>query len=231
MHDAPPSLRIWQVDLGNRADLVFMLRDFLRRNGMAVEVNGPAALALTTDAGRTEVAACLAQWEAVTDARASLTGESRPLAEVDDLAAVGRPRLGELLVRRRFITDEQLTVALTEARETGELLGVVLLEKQLIFEDELARTLSEQLAVPYISVMRVGVDHGAVALMPADEGHRVAAIPLRFAGAEVQVAFADPTDREALAVVRRFVDRTQVVVSELSDIRTAWRQTRRYATG
>lgn len=229
MQAAPSSLRVWQVDLGNRSDLVFMLRDFLQRNGMTVEVNGPAALALTTGVRRSEVAGYLAQWEAVTAVPAVLTGEPRALPDAYDFAAVARPRLGELLVRRRFITDEQLSVALNESRETGELLGVVLLNKQLIFEDELARTLSEQLSIPYISVGRVGVDQGASGLMPPEEGYRVAAIPLRFDGAEVQVAFADPTDREALETVRRYIDCMRVVVSELSDIRMAWRQTRQFA--
>jgi type IV pilus assembly protein PilB len=105
----------------------------------------------------------------------------------------------------------------------------VLLKRQLIFEDELARTLSEQLSIPYISVMRVGVDASVLNLMPAKEGHRVAAIPVREDGGEIQVAFADPTDREALEVVQRHIEHLRPAVSELSDIRMAWRQSRQFA--
>ena len=71
--------------------------------------------------------------------------------------------------------------------------------------------------MPYISVMRVGANPKAMNLMPADEGRRVAAIPVRMDGAEVQVAFADPTDREALEVVHRYIDSVRIAVSELSE--------------
>jgi hypothetical protein len=228
MHESPESSRVWQVELGNRSDLVFMLRDYLRRNGVDTSVSGPAALELTTADRRDDLNRLLEQWVAVTGAKAELRGRPKPVAQTD-LGMVGRPRLGELLVRRNFITEQQLTVALNEARETGELLGVVLLKRQLIFEDELARTLSEQLSIPYISVMRVGVDAGVLNLMPAKEGHRVAAIPVREDGGEIQVAFADPTDREALEVVQQYIEHLRPAVSELSDIRMAWRQSRQFA--
>lgn len=205
-----------------------MLRGFLRRNGIETNVSGPTALELTTEGRRDDLEALLVQWEAVTGVTAELHGRPKPLTMTDQ-GMVGRPRLGELLVRRNFISEKQLTVALNEARETGELLGVVLLKRQLIFEDELARTLSEQLSIPYISVMRVGVDAGVLYLMPAKEGHRVAAIPVREDGGEIQVAFADPTDREALEVVHRYIEHMRPAVSELSDIRMAWRQSRQFA--
>jgi hypothetical protein len=228
MHESSESSRVWQVELGNRSDLVFMLRDFLRRHEVDTSVSGPAALELTTAVRRDDLEGMLAQWAAVTGVKPELRGRPKLVTQTE-LGMVGRPRLGELLVRRNFITEEQLTVALNEARETGELLGVVLLKRQLIFEDELARTLSEQLSIPYISVMRVGVDAGVTCLMPAAEGHRIAAIPVREDGGEIQVAFADPTDREALEVVHRYIEHLRPAVSELSDIRMAWRQSRQFA--
>jgi len=221
MIESPKSLRVWKVDLGNRADLVMMLRDFLRRSGMTAEVCGPVSLEVTTDLRRGDLLRYLQQWEEVTGIPASVPAPPQLLGESKDAPA--RPRLGELLVARGFLTEEQLVFALNEARETGELLGVVLVNKQIIFEDELARTLSEQLSVPYISVMRVGVSPSVLNLMPASEGRRVAAIPTRIDGDEVLVAFADPTDTEALEVVHRYIDSVRVAVSELSDIRMAWR--------
>jgi hypothetical protein len=225
MLETAEPLRVLQVELGNRADLAFMLRDFLRRSGIDAEVSGPTALELTTGARKVDVLQLLEQWQTVTNVPARIVGQPLLLGEAKkEDEGPKRPRLGELLVARGFITEEQLALALNEARESGELLGVVLLNRQLIFEDELARTLSQQLSVPYISVMRVGVDPTAANLMPADEGRRVAAIPVRRDGGEVQVAFADPTDREALDAVYRYIDSVRVAVSELSDIRMAWRQ-------
>src|SRR5207253_59059 len=110
---------------------------------------------VTTDLRRGDLLRHLQEWENVTGLPASVPAPPQLLSEAKH--APSRPRLGELLVARGFLTEEQLVFALNEARETGELLGVVLVNKQIIFEDELARTLSEQLSVPYISVMRVGV--------------------------------------------------------------------------
>ena len=102
--------------------------------------------------------------------------------------------------RKGLITDEQLDEGLIQARTTGELLGVVLLRMGVIFDEELARTLSEQLAIPYVSIGRVGVDAGAVRLLPRDVGPRFAAVPVRFKGTAVQVAFADrPTPSRSTA--------------------------------
>jgi hypothetical protein len=225
MLEAADPLRVLNVELGNRADLAFMLRDYLRRNGIDSEVSGPTNLELTTGVRKADILQLLELWQKVTNVPAQIAAQEKLLGEAKAGEPSKRPRLGELLVARGFITQEQLTLALNEARERNQLLGEVLLAKQFIIEDELARTLSEQLSVPYISVMRVGVNPKATGLMPADEGRRVAAIPVRIDGAEVQVAFADPTDREALEVVHRYIDSVRIAVSELSDIRMAWRQT------
>ena len=133
------------------------------------------------------------------------------------------PRLGELLVRKGFISDEQLAWALGEARATNTLLGLVLLRERLIFEDELARTLSVQLSIPYIGIKQIGVNPYVARLLPPDVGEAVAAIPVRDGAQSVQVVFADPTDPQALDAVRRHLPEIEVAVAELSDIRLAWR--------
>ncbi|HEX6787809.1 MAG TPA: hypothetical protein VF091_01105, partial [Gaiellaceae bacterium] len=79
MHESSESSRIWQVDLGNRSDLVFMLRDFLRRASVDTTVSGPAAVELTTAGRRDDLEALLVQWEAVTGVKAELHGRPKPV--------------------------------------------------------------------------------------------------------------------------------------------------------
>ena len=133
-----------------------------------------------------------------------------------------KPRLGELLIRRGFIDEQQLGAALREARENNELLGVVLLRKRMIFEDELARTLSQQLGLPYINIRHVGVDGGAARLLPPDVGRAAAAIPIRVTAEGVQVGFGDPTDPGAIAAVTEHLPSFTVAVAEVSEIMQAW---------
>lgn len=134
------------------------------------------------------------------------------------------PRLGDLLVAKGFITNEQLGEALVESRETGDRLGRVLLRKGLIFEPELARTLSEQWHLPYLNLSSIGVDRGTVRLLPVEVGLRFSAIPVRHLDDGVQVAFADPSDQAGLAAVREHIPSTVPGVAELTDIETAWRR-------
>jgi hypothetical protein len=219
-----PALRRWHVRVGDRADLVFALRDYFRRLGLSAEVEGPAFVELRTHHDPAEVRRFAATWAGANDAVVKVDEILEPArGPVAPAPKSGSPRLGTLLIGRGYLTPEQLAGALAESKASGDLLGVVLLREQLIFEDELARTLSQQLSIPYISVGRVGVNPYVARLLPAEVGEATAAIPIRATGATLQVAFADPTDSWALAEVGRYLPNIEVVVAELSDIRLAWR--------
>jgi MshEN domain len=219
-----PIFRNWRIQVPDRADLVFSLRDYFRRLGLTAEVEGPTIVELRTEELPHEIEEHVTAWTRV-------NGTPLHMAQIHEELQLlvppppgsGSPRLGELLLEKGYISQEQLAGALVEARTTTDLLGVVLLREKLIFEDELARTLSEQLAIPYVSVMRVGVNPAVARLLPAAVGQSAAAIPVRSIGEAVQVVFADPTDPRALAEVGRYLPNIEVAVAELSDIRLAWR--------
>ena len=221
---AGPTIRHWRIELSDRADLVFSLRDYFRRLGLSAEVESPTVVELKTERRPSEIEQDVSEWARINEAPLHLQ-EVREDARmlVPPPEGFGPPRLGQLLIAKGYITEEQLAVALTESRVTQDLLGVVLLREELIFEDELARTLSEQLAIPYISIMRVGVDESVARLLPAEVGAAAAAIPVREKRESVQVAFADPTDPRALAAVGLYLPKISAAVAELSDIRLAWR--------
>lgn len=155
-------------------------------------------------------------------AAAGAPKESAP--EVETTMVAKPPRLGEILVKRGLITAEQLAEALFESRHTDELLGRVLLTRGWVFEEELARTLADQWDVPYLSLMRIGVNPRAVDLLPHEVGLRFAAIPVRFDGDRVVVAFADPSDQGALDAVRMYLPSIMPAVADLSDITMVWRK-------
>jgi hypothetical protein len=222
---AGPGTARWRIDLGDRADVTFQLRDYFRRLGVDAEVRGRGGGEVTTTRDAVGLGQLRADWVGVVDVPARFVGRPQPA----QLAAKPVPRLGSLLVTKGFLTEARLELALNEARETGELLGLLLLRKQWIFEDELARTLSEQLLIPYVSVGRIGVDEAVARRVPHELGERVAAIPVRLDGDAVQVAFADPTDPAAVEAVAAYVDQISVAVAELTDIRLAWRSVGRVA--
>ena len=217
--------RRWRVGLEDRADFVFALRDYFRRLGLPVEVGGPTFVYVKTDAPADEIAAYVSDWSRVNGVALAFEEEREESPMLITSPAEGStPRLGELLVRKGFISEDQLASALTEARATRELLGLVLIRDGMIFEEELARTLSEQLSIPYLSIGRIGVDAYVARLLPPEVGAAAAAIPVRAIGGTVHVAFADPTDPRAISAVREHLPKIEVAVAELSDIRLAWRE-------
>jgi hypothetical protein len=219
----------WRITVESRADLIFPLRDYFRRLGVEAEVHGPTLIELETEEPGDEVEIWVDDWSRVNDVSAQLGragAKAAPPIAAEPRQGHEPPRLGSLLIKKGFITEEQLSWALAEARESGELVGVVLLRRQLIFEDELARTLSEQLSIPYLSIMRIGVNAYVARLLPAEVGERALAIPVRANDATVQVAFADPTDAGAVAQVKAHLPNIEIGVAELSDIKLAWREVR-----
>ena len=216
------------------------LRDYFSRLGavavleddQTVEVDFPEGL---LDEGES-IETYLQRWTQTNGVTAQLAAAaaadetpSMPAAQVFDLASVlgaTRPpkRLGDLLVAKGLVTEDQLADALVESKEKGDLLGRVLLRRGYVFEEELARTLAEQWGLPWVSLYRIGVDARAVRLVPREIGLRYAAIPVRFIDGVPQVAFADPSDPDAIDAIATYVHDLTAAVSELSDIESAWRK-------
>jgi hypothetical protein len=99
----------------------------------------------------------------------------------------------------------------------------VLVRNGWVYEQELARALSEQWALPFVNIALVGVDASAVRLLPREVGLEAHAIPVRFIDGAIQVAFADPSDPGSLAAVREHITSIAPAVAEYSDIEMAWR--------
>jgi hypothetical protein len=202
-----------------------LLRDYFLRLGGTAALVDESTIRVELD-DETTIADHVGRWSALNgiDARIAPAGEvAQPAPMPQPTYFLERPRLGDLLLKRGLITQEQLEAALKESRETGDLLGRVMIRRQFIFEDELARTLADQLELPYVNLRVAGFDRGAAGMIPSGEGMRIAAVPIGILGGRVRVAFADPSDETAKAVARQFVGDFSLAVAELSEIELAWR--------
>ena len=89
-----------------------------------------------------------------------------------------------------------------------------------MFESELARVLAEQWSIPYVNLAALGVDRSCLMLMTPELGRRCAAVPVRFFGSELRVAFADPSDPDVVAEVQsQMAALIQPAIAELSEHR------------
>jgi hypothetical protein len=209
------------------------LRDYFLRLGATASIleSGNVQVELAVASGDETIADHLQHWVARNQVAAELEGaapapvRATPLQPATDLFsnAPRRPRLGDLLTSRGLLTAEQLEEALAESNATRELLGRVLIRRGFIFDDELARTLADQLDLPYVNLRVAGLDRSVATMVPSREGFRAAALPIGVIGGRIRVAFADPSDEDAAERLRPYVGDFTRVVAELSEIELAWR--------
>jgi hypothetical protein len=200
------------------------LRDYVLRLGGEAVLGAGDVVEVTHAPDGEELSAYVESWSAINGVPTQLVTPPPPApTRVSDPAGAPPPRLGDLLVARGWITRDQLSEALFESRSSGDLLGRVLLSRGWIFEEELARTLAGQWALPYVSLMRIGANPEVVRLLPKAIGLRFAAVPVRLQGFGVQVAFADPSDHQALEAVQEHLPSITLAVADLSDIEAVWK--------
>ena len=103
-------------------------------------------------------------------------------------------RIGELLLRERLITPEQLKKAIDEQKKSGGRLGFNLAKLGYITEKDLTSFLSRQYGIPTIDLSVQEVDHEIVKLIPEDVAQKYQVIPVTRTGSTLVVAMADPSN-------------------------------------
>ena len=114
-------------------------------------------------------------------------------------------RIGELLVKNRILTSEQLETALEQQKKHGKRLGQLLLELGYVEEDEFLTFLAEQLQIPFIDLGQRDIDRETVMKLPQTHARRFRAILLEDTGKDYLVGMADPMDLLAVDEISRIV--------------------------
>ncbi|MGI9341411.1 MAG: ATPase, T2SS/T4P/T4SS family [Gammaproteobacteria bacterium] len=117
--------------------------------------------------------------------------------------------LGELLVRKELITQEQVNEALRVQSKSGKRLGEIVTERGWLEERQVLQALAEQLAVPMVR-LRAGVyDPETVAMLDPETAKRLKVLPLFCVRGVVSLATANPQDMPSLTEIE---DRLQATV-------------------
>jgi type IV pilus assembly protein PilB len=103
-------------------------------------------------------------------------------------------RIGELLLKERRITPEQLQEALNYQRQNGGKLGFNLVKLGYVKDEEITALLSKQYGVPSIALAQFEIDPAVVKLVPAETAQKYQIVPLSRAGATLTIAMTDPTN-------------------------------------
>ena len=111
-------------------------------------------------------------------------------------------RIGELLLKEKRITPEQLQDALNYQRTTGGKLGANLVKLGIVKDDDITALLSKQYGVPSIALHEFEIDPAVIKLVPAETARKYQIMPLSRAGATLTIAMADPTNVFAMDDVK-----------------------------
>src|SRR5213595_456763 len=103
-------------------------------------------------------------------------------------------RLGDLLVKEKVITQEQLTQATKVQKETNCRLGSALVKLGFLTDEDVTNFLSRQYGVPAINLSFFEIDSAVVKLIPHDTAKRYQILPLSRVGASLTIAMVDPTN-------------------------------------
>src|SRR6266550_5170363 len=103
-------------------------------------------------------------------------------------------RIGELLLKEKRITPEQLQEALNYQRTNGGKLGFNLIKLGYVKDEEITALLSKQYGVPSIALTQFEIDPAVVKLVPAETAQKYQIVPLSRSGATLTIAMTDPTN-------------------------------------
>jgi type IV pilus assembly protein PilB len=129
-------------------------------------------------------------------------------------------QLGELLLDRKIISEQQLQRALNIQKEKGGLLGSILVLLSYATEEQIAQALTTQFGFPYLPLKNYEIDEIVVKLVPKNVAVQYNLIAIDKIGNSLTIAMSDPLNFHAIEDVELITNcKVQVFVSTQTDIK------------
>ena len=101
-------------------------------------------------------------------------------------------KLGELLVEKALVTQEQLDEALELQKDKGGLIGEILVELKYTTEDDIAKMLTAQYGFAYLPLSNYEIDQSLINLIPERVARQYCLIPIDKIGNNLTIAMSNP---------------------------------------
>jgi hypothetical protein len=121
-------------------------------------------------------------------------------------------KLGEILIHYKVITPEQLKEGLKIQKNKGKRIGEILIDLGRVTQDEINWVLGKQLSLPYVQVNVDNIDIQLSKNISEDILKKFKVIPMMELNDELVVAMADPTDEEAIEMIKEVTERKLKIV-------------------
>jgi len=131
-------------------------------------------------------------------------------------------QLGELLLERGIINQDQLDKALKVQKEQGGLIGRILVNLGYANEEEIAQAITVQYGFPYLPLGSYEVNLEAMKLIPQNVAEQYNLIAIDRMGEMLTIAMSNPLNIQAVEDIEMISHCTvQVFVSTMTDISNA----------
>ena len=121
-------------------------------------------------------------------------------------------KLGEMLIHYKIITPEQLEDGLKIQKNMEKRIGQILIELGRVTQDEINWVLGKQLDLPYVQVNADNIDIQLSKNISENALKKFKVIPIMELNDELVVAMADPTDEEAIEMIKEITKRKLKIV-------------------
>ena len=131
-------------------------------------------------------------------------------------------KIGEILIEDGLLSKAQLEEALSQQKEKGGLIGMILIEKKFVDEEALVGALGKQCKIPYLPLKNYSINPDMAEMLPADFCHENLTVAFDCDHKKVYVAMADPLNDAAIEKIKTLTGRIpQIFLSRSSEILNA----------
>ena len=116
-------------------------------------------------------------------------------------------KLGEMLIYYKIITPEQLEEVLKIQKKREKRIGEILISLGRVTQDEINWILGKQLNLPYVQINVDNIDIQLSKNISEDILKKFKIMPIMELDDEIVIAMADPTDEEAIEVIKKVTKR------------------------
>ena len=126
-----------------------------------------------------------------------------------------KEKIGQLLLKHTSLSEEQLNEALEMQKESGLMIGEILLKKNYIHPPDIVKVICYQIGIPYLQEITVDeIDPEIITSLPINYAKNHELVPIVETEDEVIVVFTDPFNFDAINDLRELYRKNiSVVVS------------------
>jgi len=131
------------------------------------------------------------------------------------------PKIGQILVKKKMISEEQLEKAIKEQEVNKAFLGSILVDHGAITEEQLMQALADQYKIPFVNLKGISVEKKVLEHIPVKVALHYKIVPLGFSGTKLKVAICQPQNIRLLDEFRMTLpkrDVLEVVLATEADI-------------